>query len=305
MTKRISAVALQALKEALCNIYWYKSDLRSFLGNCISDSTVMSSTNWENYKRQIVSDIIDYLANDQDRYIGDLRRLFHEASQMKSFRHLEYLEDGQQKVARAKKAVAELYQIVENHDKIIQETTNREERRKQEFNKLQENTAITKKLEEIKSTFFDLISSMQAQKRGYALEKILFDLFELFDLDPKASFKNIGEQIDGAFCLEGIDYLFEAKWQKELTAIQDLDAFGAKVKRKLDNTLGLFLSITGFSPDAVQAHSTGRPVLILMTGADLMPVLEQRIDFVSLIQRKRRHAAQTGKILLEFNEMFF
>ncbi len=229
MTKRISAVALQSLKEALCNIYWYKSDLRGFLGNCISDSTVINSADWDNYKRQIVSDIIDNLANDQARYLGDLRRLFHAVSQMKSFRHLEYLEDGQQKVERAKKAVAELFIIVGNHDKVIQETMDMEERRKQEFAKLQDNKAITKRLDEIKGNFYELLSSMQAQKRGYAIEKVLYNLFELFDLDPKASFKNVGEQIDGAFSLEGIDYLFEAKWQKELTAIQDLDAFGSKV----------------------------------------------------------------------------
>lgn len=104
-----------------------------------------------------------------------------------------------------------------------------EERRKQEFAKLQDNKAITKRLDEIKGNFYELLSSMQAQKRGYAIEKVLYNLFELFDLDPKASFKNVGEQIDGAFSLEGIDYLFEAKWQKELTAIQDLDAFGSKV----------------------------------------------------------------------------
>ena len=35
MSKIISVVAQQALKEALCAIYWYKNDLRSFLQNCI------------------------------------------------------------------------------------------------------------------------------------------------------------------------------------------------------------------------------------------------------------------------------
>jgi hypothetical protein len=32
-----------------------------------------------------------------------------------------------------------------------------------------------------------------------------------------------------------------------------------KLGRKLDNTLGLFLSINGFSEDGVKAHSSGRP----------------------------------------------
>jgi len=36
-----------------------------------------------------------------------------------------------------------------------------------------------------------------------------------------------------------------------------LDTFAAKVRRKLENTLGLFLSVNGFSPDGVAAHASG------------------------------------------------
>jgi hypothetical protein len=131
----------------------------------------------------------------------------------------------------------------------------------------------------------------------------MYDLFELFDLDPKASFRNTGEQIDGAFSLEGTDYLFEAKWQQELVNATALDAFASKVRRKLENTLGAFLSINGFSPDGIAAHSAGGAVIILIDGADLMAVLEERIDFVSLLLRKKRHAAQTGNIYLRVQEI--
>lgn len=303
MAKRVSAVAVQALKEALCTIYWYKSDLRSFLQNCISDKSIVATADWESYKRQIVSDVVDALCTDQEKYLGDLRRLFHEVAQMESFKHLAQLDDGEKKAQRAREAVAQLKSIVDKHDDATRETQQIEERRKQEAEKIRRSQAVRLKLEEIKDRYFALISSVKPQQRGFELEKLLYDLFELFDLDPRASFRNIGEQIDGAFSLEGADYFFEAKWQDLQTAISDLDAFGGKVRRKLDNTLGLFLSINGFSEDGVRAHSTGRPVIILMTGADLMAVLEERIDFVSLLLRKRRHAAQTGNILLEVHEI--
>ena len=145
--------------------------------------------------------------------------------------------------------------------------------------------------------------SGESQAKGYELEKIMFELFDLFDLDPKASFRNKGEQIDGAFSLDGTEYLFEAKWQKTPSAIQDLDAFSSKIRRKLENTLGVFLSINGYSEDAVVAHSSGQPSVILFDGADLMAVLEERIDFLSLINRKKRHAAQTGNIYLRISEI--
>lgn len=148
-----------------------------------------------------------------------------------------------------------------------------------------------------------LVISADKQGRGYELEKLMHDLFELFDLDPKASFRTTGEQIDGAFSLEGTDYLFEAKWQQNPIAAESLDSFSAKVERKLENTLGVFLSIDGFSEDGVAAHSSGRASIILMDGADLMAVLEERIDFVSLLLRKKRHASQTGNIYLRIHEI--
>ena len=83
----------------------------------------------------------------------------------------------------------------------------------------------------------------------------------------------------------------------------DLDSFAAKVRRKLENTLGAFLSINGFSQDGVDSHSSGGAVVILLDGADLMAVLEERIDFVSLLLRKKRHAARTGNIYLRVHEI--
>jgi restriction endonuclease Mrr len=96
--------------------------------------------------------------------------------------------------------------------------------------------------------------------------------------------------------------LFEAKWQQQTVSRAEMDAFAGEIGRKLENTLGLFLSINGFSRDGIDLHSAGQAQFILMSGADLMAVIEGRIDFVSLLRRKKRHAAQTGRIMLEIHE---
>ncbi len=300
MDERLSPVATHALKEAVCTIFWYKTDLRSFLNGCVTDKSVVASVDWTNYKRQIVSDVVDILYSNQDKYLGDIRRLIHEVCKMSSFRHLEQLEDGKRKAGEAKKAVQVLKEIVEQHDEKVKEEEEIIKRRKEALQRIQSSQAVLQKLDSIKTTYFGLFSSSKPQNRGFELEKVLYDMFALFDLDPKASFRNVGEQIDGAFSLEGTDYLFEAKWQKNLVDAADLDSFNGKIRRKLDNTLGLFLAVNGFSEDAVRIHSTGRSTMLLMDGVDLMAVLEGRIDFVSLIVRKRRHAAQTGEIYLKF-----
>ncbi|RKL63349.1 hypothetical protein DXT63_07140 [Thermoanaerobacteraceae bacterium SP2] len=304
MSKKIIApAALNALKEALTNVYWYKPELRSFLTYCISDPSILSRLNWSDYKRNIVSQLIDYLAKDQDTYIGDLLRLMSEVTKITDYSHLERLDDGKEKARKAKESVLALSKLYKIHDDIVQEQKEIEARRQVAFEMRMKNKGISDKLEELNKVFYELISSDDSQARGYQLEKIMKELFVLFDLDPKASFKIQGEQIDGAFTFENTDYLFEGKWQKELVGIQELDAFSGKLSRKLDNTLGLFLAVNGFSEDAVKAHSTGRRLMILMDGSDLMAVLEGRIDLIQLLLRKRRHAAQTGNIYLRLHEI--
>lgn len=83
----------------------------------------------------------------------------------------------------------------------------------------------------------------------------------------------------------------------------ELDSLAGKLSRKLDNTLGLFLAINGYSGDGVKAHSSGRRLMILMDGSDLMAILEGRIDLIQLLLRKRREASQTGNIYLRIHEV--
>jgi hypothetical protein len=301
MPKKISVAAIQALKEALSLVYWYKSELRSFLSQSLSDPGVLSRLNWTDYKRNIVATLIHHLAKNEEVYQRDLIRLMSEVCAITNFSHLRKLEDGEKKAIEAEAAVEALRAQLKGHQDIQEEGRKAEERRKQAHARLMQVNAVQTELDNLKGEFFDLVGSDNPQQRGFSLEKVLKGLFEIFDLDPKASFRITGEQIDGAFSFEGTDYLLEAKWQREPVAAKDLDGLAGKLSRKLENTLGLFLSINGFSEDAVKAHSSGRRLVLLMDGSDLMAVLEGRIDLVQLLLRKRRKAAETVNIYLKIH----
>lgn len=303
MAKKISPAGIMALKEALCSVYWYKSELRGFLQLCLAKPGILNTFNWENYKRQIASDVIDHLTADPESHLGDITKICYELCKLTDFSHLKPLDDGPQKVEKARSAVNQLKQLVQPHQDIQKEQDDIKQRQALAAKKLRENAAVRQKLETIKARYMALVGSANAQSRGFELERLMYELFELFDLDPKASFKNLGEQVDGAFSLEGTEYLFEAKWQKELINKADLAVFAAKVRSKLENTLGVFLSINGFSADGVAAHQAGGASILLLDGGDLMAVFEERIDFTSLLLRKKRHAAQTGNIYFSYYQM--
>lgn len=301
-SKKFNASALIALKEALAQIYWYKKDLRSFLINTLENPFIFANINWDNYKITIADSVIETLAGN-DKYRDELIKLFMAVSTMSDFSHLERLDDGKEKAIKAKKAVEALRKYTSDYQKIWDEKRQADEKRTAYAKKLEELSFFKSQLEDLNKEYCQLVTTNDLQNRGYRLEIILRKLFDLFDLDSKASFKIEGEQIDGAFTFDSVDYLFEAKWQSELVRANDLDSLASKVQRKLDNTLGLFLSINGFSPDGIRAHSSGRKVLLLMDGSDIMAVLEGRIELPELLRRKRRHAAQTGEIYLRYQDM--
>ena len=157
------------------------------------------------------------------------------------------------------------------------------------------NLALNAELEKLKIDFNRMsASSASPQKRGYEFEQFLNSLFNLFDLDPKCSYKISGEQIDGAFTHDNQDYLIEAKWEAKAMPKSALHAFSGKVKDKLTTTLGLFISISGFADECIRRENSN---IILMDYQDIIMVIENRIDLKQLIYLKRQHASQTGIIL--------
>ena len=193
MPKKIAPAAIVALKEALANLYWYKSDLRSFLTSTLGNTSLLGTLNWEDYKRNIVSSLVDYMAKRGGQYQGELLQLMSEVSLVDDFSHLERLEDGRQKVAKARAAVGALRKLAHGHDSLVDEQKKKEERRRVAHEQLLRKTAVRNSLDALNKEYMPLLTDPDHQRRGYRLEKILRSLFEICDLDPRASFKIVGE----------------------------------------------------------------------------------------------------------------
>jgi hypothetical protein len=148
-------------------------------------------------------------------------------------------------------------------------------------------------------------TKMPAGKRGFEFERFLGELFELYKLAPRASFRLIGEQIDGSFQFHGSTYLVEAKWQGDRIGQAELLTFFGKVSGKAQWTRGLFISISGFTEDGLEAFSRGKPTnIICMDGLDLHHVLQGRLNLLTVLERKSRRAAETNEAFVAVRELF-
>jgi hypothetical protein len=127
------------------------------------------------------------------------------------------------------------------------------------------------------------------QQRGYLLQDLLNRLFDLHGIPiVKPLTRNFGaEQIDAAFEFEGWHYLVECRWRAKLANIRELDGLSGQIGRSGKQTMGLFLSINGWSENVVPAMKQNQDKsIILMEGYDLRTVLSQPLDLRRLLKAK-------------------
>jgi hypothetical protein len=144
------------------------------------------------------------------------------------------------------------------------------------------------------------------QLKGFDFERLLNELFSVFELKPRAPFRLQGEQIDGSLDFENQIYLVEAKYQTKPVGQEDLLVFRGKVEGKSTWSQGLFISVSGFTTEGLAAFSHGRPTnLIAINGQDLFFILDGRITLNEVIRLKARRAAETGEVMVSVQQLLF
>ena len=181
--------------------------------------------------------------------------------------------------ARAAKAKAEA--ILERHQLFAAEEAARKnaaikERDREHF------SARKRQLGLLLAMFDELaIPEQNAQKRGYHLQDLLNRLFSAFEIPVHRSFtRNEGaEQIDGAFELNGWYYITECRWRQQPSDMRELDGLLGQIARSGRQTVGLFLSINGWSENVPRLlKQDTQKATILMQGYDLRAVLSEEVD---------------------------
>ena len=130
------------------------------------------------------------------------------------------------------------------------------------------------------------------QQRGYLLQDLLNRTFDLHGIPPVRAFQRNdgGEQIDGAFELDGWHYIVECRWRSKLADIRELDGLYGQVARSGRQTMGLFLSINGWSENVVPLMKQNpEKTIVLMEGFDLRMVLDRPFDLRRLLKAKLAH----------------
>lgn len=166
--------------------------------------------------------------------------------------------------------------------------------------------ARQEKVQQLRSDFYAMASANDdPQDRGYGLEDLLADLFELNEIGYRRPYRTPTEQIDGHFSFKGFDYLVEARWRSERPTSADLGAFKSKIDNKLSSTRGIFVAIIGFRPEVVLAATQGSSSnILLVDGEDLTLILEGHVSLTDALDLKVQKAAQEGILFFPLRDRF-
>ncbi len=151
---------------------------------------------------------------------------------------------------------------------------------------------------------FRRVASLDAGTRGRRFEEFFDGILKRERLSPRRRYRPSGEEIDGSFVLSDRVYLIELKWEQKKLPASTLYEFRGKVEGKLEGTLGVLISMSGYSNDAIDALVRGKTTnIILFDQADVEAIVGGKTWFRDLLRRKLRVAAERGLPYKPFKTM--
>lgn len=302
MSKRLSPAFVELTQDALLKAFWYRSSLRLFLQQHSISDNALAQWHSDQTKLDFVLWLLPRLVKDEKGHNAILS-MARSLTEMKHFPDLERKEDTKVRIPEAKEAIARLRTAVLTINETIRETEEAERRRKSTLEERAARAAAQQSLEKLENRLTEITPQLGTQPGGYAFERWFYDLAVYFELDARPGYKAQGRQIDGAITIEGTTFLLETKFTNEPVGSPDIDPFMAKIESKADNTMGLFVSLSGFNDGAKRAASKQRtPMLLLDHSHIYYLVLRGVMTLPQVVSRIKRHASQTGSSYLGASE---
>ncbi len=178
--------------------------------------------------------------------------------------------------------------------------------RSQERIKTEQKATHQERLQKLTQDFLGIHQMDDRQQAGREFEYFLNELFELEGLAPREAFTINPqlEQIDGSFSLDNETYLVEAKWHKDQIGREPLSAFRDVITGKSHITRGVFISMSGCTPNAIEALTRGKQlVFFVLDGYHLTVVLHGTISLDQLLRRYVRRFAEEGSMYISAHQL--
>jgi hypothetical protein len=297
MAARITSRLIELAYEAALKSYWRKEALRKFLRALHINESHLATWAPEESKRDFLDRTFQKLQGS-DRGKALIFEMARSLSEQQTFPDLRHWEDSPQKIADAAKAVGELSAYLKAQDEELLNEREREEakaRARDERSRIQRSLTDKSKLQERLDALHPAVGTQQG---GYDFQDWFYDLLDYCEIQNRRPYVSNGRQIDGSLTHDGTTYLVELKFTGDQANAADIDSLRTKVDDKADNTMGVMVSISGYSSVAIAGASGRQSKLLILDATHLYFFLTGSIAFGEIISRVRRHASQTAEAYL-------
>jgi len=304
MRKKLSPTFIELTQDACLKAFWRRRALRLFMQHHKIAEAKLASWHEGEAKRDFLHRLFQELLQVDDLSgHAVILEMARSLAEMRHFPDLENWEDSSEKIADAHKAVARLRSEVNKLNKQVRDTRERERLRKEAQINQQKVIADNKSLQKLSDSLTELVPKQGTQEGGYAFEQWFYDLTGFIDIIARPPYHSEGRQIDGSLTLDGTTFLIETKFTSQQSGVPDVDTFMMKIIRKADNTMGILISMAGFSSVAIKEASRDRTPMLLMDFSHFYNlILSDQMSLPDVIRRIKRHASQTGEAFLSVDK---
>jgi hypothetical protein len=294
---RFSPHHVDLIYTAALASFWRKNALKKFLRGCGVADGFFATWASDESKRDLLDRLFAKLAQAEG---GEkvVARMAKALSEQASFPDLAGWEDSDEKIRAAKVAVEELRRFEQAQTEAAVSAAEKRASQDRYRARQQEVQRSQQDLERLADRLNALASRIGTQQAGYDFQDWFYDLLDYFELTNRRPYVTGGRQIDGSLTHEGTTYLIELKFTTDQADAPDVDTFYKKVSGKADNTMGIMVSMSGYSTVAVAEASAPRTPLLLLDHGHLYAALTRVMSLPDILARVRRHASQTSEAYL-------
>ncbi len=297
MIERVTPHLVTLVYHAVLKSFNRRTVFANFLRQCGFPESLLSTWLQEESKRVLLDRTLPQLQKT-DAYNAFILRTAKALAEQKSFPDLEFNENTKHMVADAKKAVSDLKEFLNQQEDEVGKRKEKEAAQKRLREKQTEAAQSRQSLERLNGSLEELCRQIGTQQAGYAFQDWFFELLEFCEVVNRRPYVQDGRQIDGSLTITGTTYLTELKFTKGQADAPDVDVFLAKIRTKADNTMGVMVSMSGYSSVAIKGASGPATPLLLLDANHLFLVLRGVLGWEEVVDRVRRHASQTGEAYL-------
>jgi len=148
------------------------------------------------------------------------------------------------------------------------------------------------------------LEGLTEQQRGQKFNALIAKILNAHQIYALSDQRNKGE-IDVCFRIKDKRFILEAKWEKSSVNIDPIAKLSLRINQRIPNNLGVILSMSGYTEDALQQmNETGRPHILLLEQDIFDTLLHANIDAEVLFDACVDVAAFEGKMHITLSDIF-